>query len=278
MKKDNTKNIFNKLGSIFNKLIDYESMSEIELKIKDYQALITTRENVIEIPIRQIKKVVIKEPINSDFGYVFIDWKYTSQEPKSVKDSFSNPDCIPFKLDKLNEMKRIKENIENIKEEINQNILRVKKDLEERTLKTYVAGTSFSQREIRKLVKEGFDSGEIIKYDGITNKEIREEYGYIDELVWEVSDFELDVDIVPEPNNEINPRAIRIDYKNKKLGYVPDKDLDTYYALKSRFNDLDAEIIVKGGKFKKLNIDDYGVESIETDTKDYYLDLIIVFN
>lgn len=125
------------------------------------------------------------------------------------------------------EKNNIVENNSTRKVEVINNI-----DNEKTTVKTsyttYVAGTSYNQNNIKKIVKEIVEIDSIEKYEGFTNKEIIE-YCYDD--IWEYPPIEtLYTKLIREPNNKFDANAVRIEISSDddlyyKIGYIPSSDL-----------------------------------------------------
>lgn len=152
-----------------------------------------------------------------------------------------------------------------------QNLLQQKKEIISKlTFKTYVAGTSFNQKEIRKLIRFLEKNYKIFPNDIYTlSKRDLTEYGFDGIKIWQYDPIELNLSLVPEPNNEHDKNAIAVYYESDdiriKLGYIPKKHI-------KKINKLEIENVkgfIKGGKYKLLKFVDYD------DFKDkVYFDLI----
>lgn len=147
-----------------------------------------------------------------------------------------------------------------------------------------VAGTSFRQKDIRKVIKiekeKGYDFSFDIdeQYRGMKNSEILEDT--FDEPIFQYENvFFSDVKLVIEDDNEHDPEAIAVYIHDIKVGYVPKKRFiqKKRYIRKLMLNGLKDnqtwEFLLKlrGGKYKVNNSDE--VESRETD---YKLDGLII--
>lgn len=124
-----------------------------------------------------------------------------------------------------------------------------------------VAGTSFYQDAIESLGTPNDDYS--------TPKKVFIETFGEGEKVFEY-DFNPDIELIPEPTNEHDKNAIRVEADDELIGYVP-RDKTAYVRGLMEADKLyyiGAEI--EGGKYKTL-IDD----EIESDRMDYYARLIL---
>ncbi|WP_425801946.1 DUF4236 domain-containing protein [Desulfitobacterium sp. Sab5] len=118
-----------------------------------------------------------------------------------------------------------------------------------------VAGISDDkiQRAIKhNLVEEYLENNEA--YDGMTNKEILEDYA---DETYQVDVYgDSEITLIPEPENTYNHKAIRIEHEDiGKVGYVPDKNLSKVHEILDR-NNYNLEWRLIGGKFKQIEYND----------------------
>lgn len=139
---------------------------------------------------------------------------------------------------------------------------------------SYVTGTKHENRQslIRKALREEIDYYE--KYDGLKGTELKEELLY--GKVWEYPPIEAALELVHEPENEYDENAIAVYAdidETMKIGYIPKEDNEYVLSIMEEAS-ISVTGIVKGGKYKELDWD----ETIKTDTKPYYIDLIIRYD
>jgi len=81
------------------------------------------------------------------------------------------------------------------------------------------------------------------------------EYGMVGRRVWEYDFFPGDIELVPEPDNPADPKAIKVIASGKHIGYI--KSGSCTHLLKvireSRIINIDCEIC--GGKYKFISED-----------------------
>lgn len=140
---------------------------------------------------------------------------------------------------------------------------------------TYVAGTSYNQSNIKKIVKEIAEFDSIEKYEGFTNKEILEYY-YDD--IWEYPPIEtLYTKLIKEPNNKFDANAVRIEISSDndsyyKVGYIPSSDLKKLDELIKEFNVFSA--VIMGGNIKTIDFDtDKDKDVVIVEKKEYCINL-----
>ncbi|MGF3073193.1 HIRAN domain-containing protein [Facklamia sp. P13069] len=123
---------------------------------------------------------------------------------------------------------------------------------------TYITGTAYENREalIKRLIKQTISEEMLEKYQGLSGKELKEELEF--DIIWEYEPFEIELELIPEPDNEYDENAIavfaEIGGKDKKIGYVPKEDNQYILDLIKKY-DCRAYAEVRGGNFKKLNYD-----------------------
>lgn len=108
-----------------------------------------------------------------------------------------------------------------------------------------VAGTSFRQENIKALGEHNDD------FD-LTKRELRESFE--GEKVFEL-EFDPVVKLVPEPENEHDKNAIRVEADGTLIGYVPKGKTKLVRELleSGRVHFVDVEIT--GGKYKRVDSD-----------------------
>lgn len=134
-----------------------------------------------------------------------------------------------------------------------------------------IAGVTFNgiQSKIKSMVKEEKYSSE--PYDGLSNKEILEDYSDGDKI-YEVDIYgSSEIKLVPDPQNKFDPNAIKVVHEEMgDIGYVPatsckrvKKVLDGEYSLnwkliggKSKYIEYDVE---KDKDVVRTNNDTYGI-------------------
>lgn len=158
--------------------------------------------------------------------------------------------------------------------------------IESTRFRTFVTGTSYRQKEIKKIVMNLIKNKNIGINDDyqLTKNELIEcgMYGY---KIWEYDQIELELIILPEKDNEFDKNALAIHARDEdlnlvKLGYIPKKDINRVNSL-----DIDKVIgIIKGGKYKMLDLVDYNslddsseYELLKNETN-YSIDLVIMLN
>ena len=104
-----------------------------------------------------------------------------------------------------------------------------------------VAGVSYKRKEITALLLENDD------YD-MSKKEIID-CNMTDEYIYRYTTFMRDVELVPDPDNEHDPNAIKVLSRGVHVGFVPaDKTGRVRKILDSRSPEISAEF--KGGPYK----------------------------
>lgn len=130
--------------------------------------------------------------------------------------------------------------------------------------------------DIQKLIK-GFVKQEIemqdYSYDGMTNKEIFE-------CGKEVYEADIDgcdeISFVPEPDNPYDPNAIKVIHDEiGHIGYVPADMAKRVSDIIS--SDYDIEWKLVGGKYKYVDIDDFGEEKVKTETLTYGISIDLYY-
>lgn len=132
----------------------------------------------------------------------------------------------------------------------------------------FVHGTSFRQPQINKIVRNGIKEDYIVKYEGMTTKEIKE----CGCRVYEADNEYIDVSLNPtkyKNEDAIEVLADNYDGDDVLVGYIPKSKIKEIMPL------LNKKVVVSGtlhgGKYKECN--DY--DEIETYEDDYTIELDI---
>ncbi len=137
--------------------------------------------------------------------------------------------------------------------------------------KTNDAGQNI-QRLLSKLAKQELESVEA--YQGLTNKEIREDY--YGERVYEVSDVSGydDVYFTLEPTNPYDPNAIKVFHKQLgHIGYVPrETNVKVGRLIDGAEYGVFWELV--GGKFKYVDEED---DKVRVETHNYGIKIEITY-
>lgn len=122
-----------------------------------------------------------------------------------------------------------------------------------------VAGTSFRQEEIRSIGEKNEDCS-------LTKRELLEDFE--GEKVYAL-DWDPDVRLVPEPENEHDKNALAVIADGVRIGYVPKKEAVRVRELmdSGRITFVDAEI--RGGKYKRA----YEGEDLDRGEDDFFATL-----
>lgn len=140
--------------------------------------------------------------------------------------------------------------------------------------KTYVAGSSFRQNEIKKFVKAYCGYYDIEKYEGYTTSEMKN--NYIE--AWEYPIITTNsIHFEDDKNNIEDPNAIKvileIDETKIHVGYIP-KDKNAYIKdWKNRAVEIQAKIYGGNKKEPSYNSDD----KVELDTIEHNFKIDLIF-
>lgn len=134
-----------------------------------------------------------------------------------------------------------------------------------------VAGVAYYQKAILSLAVETDEYT-------YTKKEL-EESGFEDEKIWKYEFFPSKVELVEEPDNPHDPKAIKVVIDGEHVGYI--KSGSCFHVknlLKSgRIHDITADIM--GGPYKLLHYDDYEDKyELEKEETGLHIDLHIILN
>lgn len=123
-----------------------------------------------------------------------------------------------------------------------------------------VAGTSFRMKEIRSLGAENFD------YD--LKKREMIDAGLIDERVYRTDFYASKVELIPEPENPQDPRAIRVVVDGVHIGYIKSGSCAHIRKLLSAGMIASIKCEIGGGRYKILcaHYDENGKEVYDLQT------------
>lgn len=124
----------------------------------------------------------------------------------------------------------------------------------------------------------------VIKKLGIKNSyyeysktELKEAYQY-DDYINEYDFAFKDIQIIPEPDNPHDPKAIKVLADDTQVGYIKKGSTS---RVRNLLNDPDLSyysLDIKGGKYKHVYEDENGKIQVETGESEYYADLYICLN
>lgn len=135
-----------------------------------------------------------------------------------------------------------------------------------------VTGISHYMDNIMKLAHENSD------YD-MSKKEIVDS-GMIDERIWKYSFYPSKTELVPEPDNPTDPKAIKVIVDNRHVGYIKSGSCSRVLKLinENRIHGIDCTI---GGGPYKIVYEDYDSEEdrdiyeLERDQTNYFVHLTV---
>lgn len=155
---------------------------------------------------------------------------------------------------------------ENIKEPENTNNIHtepvVKKQVQpDGTKKAIVdiVGSYYQQKSVKEMMKYLIDIGAVFEnHDYEWTKKDMSEFGIYEEKVWKYEPSDIDVNIVPDPDNEHDHNALKVmaGWKDHMwhIGYIPKNHIhEVKVALDSG---VEFTLTVLGGKYKILATDD----------------------
>lgn len=135
------------------------------------------------------------------------------------------------------------------------------------TEKFNIAGTSFRQDEIFSLAKENDE------YE-MTKKQLIDE-GYEDERVYMYYFNPKKTELIPEPDNEHDPNAIKVVAQGVHIGYVKASDCAYIKELMESGRVSSYGVDLEGGPYKIVTEDEDGEYQLEKDEDDYFGKLLI---
>lgn len=130
-----------------------------------------------------------------------------------------------------------------------------------------IAGTSFRQDEIFSLAQYNDDYR-------LTNKELVEQ-GYEDERCYKYYFNPKGTQLIPEPDNEKDPNAIKVVTGGVHIGYVKASDCAHIKELMESGNVSSYGVDLEGGPFRVVSEDEDGKLYSESDVDDYFGKLLI---
>ena len=142
-------------------------------------------------------------------------------------------------------------------------------------LSTYVAGTSYRQKEVKK-VYDGIYSYE--KYDGLSAADIKSMFTEGDRVYEIPAETQIlgDCELIPEPDNEYDKNAIKVVVDGMHVGYIPKDRCSEVKKILDNIQSIDMEAY--GGKYKEVYYDyDTFKEKVLTDKKDLGINLSIFY-
>lgn len=117
-------------------------------------------------------------------------------------------------------------------------------------VKTYkVTGVSHYVENILSLKTENFD------YD-LSKKELIDE-GYENERIYQYDFYPIKTELVPEPDNQYDPNAIKVIVDNTLVGYIKSGSCSHLLKMIKENRIEKIECKIAGGKYKYLGYDDY---------------------
>lgn len=132
----------------------------------------------------------------------------------------------------------------------------------DRITKNYrVAGVSYRQAEIESLGSENPDFS-------LSKKEMCEQY--LDgDRIYKYDFFITNVNLEPEPTNEVDSNAVKVIADNVHIGYIKAGKCSEVKNILNSANSISIDIEIKGGPYKELFIDEDENCTIEKETDDY---------
>lgn len=131
----------------------------------------------------------------------------------------------------------------------------------------YVAGTSYKREEIESLG--------MLNDDYTMSKKDFIDIAIEDDNVYEYDFAPIDVKLIEEPENEHDKNAVKVIIDGVHVGYIKAGSCSHIKKLISsdRIKSISAEI--KGGKYKRLSLDDDGKYLLEKDEINYSIILVL---
>lgn len=159
------------------------------------------------------------------------------------------------------------------------------------TIHTIVVGTKYEDRDkkLKELINDLKENDYFYElYEGYSNQEIIDGGDYYmeyskEEPIYELTEESLPyAEVVPEPGNEYDPNAVAVYVGESQrtkfhLGYLPKEDAKRIQDLFENGEVVYVDAQIKGGKYKFVEMDDYGEEKVRQRTKKYLIDLEITF-
>ena len=172
----------------------------------------------------------------------------------------SNTEQLEYEIEELDKLLvvRIKDRIKN-------------QEIDERTIYDVVLkvkGISYRQEAFSDLCQELVKESDDVPYLGYTSKEIKEELIFSDRF-YKYSPFELlDVDFVPEVDNQFDPNAVKIVVRGYHLGYVTkSKNRKVLRLTTDSNNEVIKNAEIYGGDYKDINPDSGRLRTVKDSFK-----------
>ena len=135
-----------------------------------------------------------------------------------------------------------------------------------------VAGVSFRQDSIKALAVENPDYCK-------TKRELIDDY-LTDEWIYEYDFYPGNVELVPEPDNPTDPKAIKVVAKGQHIGYIKSGSCAHIHKLLNSGTILDISCEISGGRRKILhedeNEDGKAVYNLDKDEIPFYASISII--
>lgn len=112
-------------------------------------------------------------------------------------------------------------------------------------------------------------------YD-LSKKEIKEEYEDGDRI-YRYEFAVKDVKLIPEPDNEHDPNAIRVEADGFTIGYIKKTETAKVKELLSAEDLYKVELRISGGDYKLVSEDEDEKITVEKDSCNYFADVFIKF-
>lgn len=156
-----------------------------------------------------------------------------------------------------NENEELKKRRIEVEEEIEEKKEKeqLKKDLKRRIVfsdEVKVAGISYRKNAVNKTIKYIVDNSMFdVFYEDMTNKEI-EEYG---DRIYKYSLMTTeDVDLIKEPDNEFDNKAIKVVVNGEMIGYIESETNKTIYNyIDNPEYSIKKQLSIVGGPYKEFN-------------------------
>lgn len=131
-----------------------------------------------------------------------------------------------------------------------------------------VAGTSYRQDALRQIVYENEDYN-------MSKKQLIDA-DLSDDRIYEFDYHSKNVELVPEPDNEHDPNAIKVLTNGVHIGYIEASKTSTVRDLIDSGKIDHMSVIAEGGRYKYVTEDDDGDYRLEEGTANLFADLYIV--
>lgn len=132
-----------------------------------------------------------------------------------------------------------------------------------------VTGTSHYLDNIKKL---GYET---VEYTYSKSELI--DAGYENECIYQYNYYPSKIELVPEPDNEYDPNAIKVVADGLLIGYIKKGSCKHLLKVIEKNEIVKIDYSIVGGNYKYISYDeDEDKYSLDKGTKDYYVDLTIV--